>query len=89
MAGLREEGVDLDDVELPDSIDGVDIYGIEAGFILADELPEPINGEEMSEEFTTQSMGVAKEALERWNWQDVSELDLLFCISKIPIDQDD
>ena len=88
MAGLREDEVDFDDMELPDSIDGVDVYGIEDGFILADELPEPLNDEEMSGEFTTQSLGVAKEALERWNWQDVSELDLLSSISKIPIDQD-
>ena len=72
MAGLQEDGADLEDVELPESIDGVDIYGVEDGFILADELPEPLNDEEMSGEFTTQSLGVAKEALKKWNWHEVT-----------------
>ncbi|MDG2197076.1 MAG: hypothetical protein P8O70_09350 [SAR324 cluster bacterium] len=60
------------DIELPDTINGKPVYGVEEEIILADELPEPINDDEMSKVFDLESMEKAQKALEQWKWDGIS-----------------
>ena len=59
------------DIELPNTIDGKTVYGVEDEFILADELPEPLNDDEMSEVFDLESMEKAEKVLEQWKWDGI------------------
>ena len=60
------------DIELPATINGQTVYGVEDEFILADELPEPLNDDEMSEVFDLGSMEKAEEAMEKWKSDGIS-----------------
>ena len=60
------------DIELPATINGQTVYGVEDEFILADELPEPLNDDEMSEVFNLESMKKAEEAVRQWDWDGVT-----------------
>jgi len=60
------------DIELPATINGKPVYGVEDEFILADELPEPLNDDEMSEVFNLEALEKAEEAMEKWKWVGIS-----------------
>ena len=65
------------DIELPATINGKPVYGVEDEFILADELPEPLNDDEMSEVFDLESMEKAEKVLEQWKWDGRSSENIL------------
>jgi len=44
---------------------------------LADELPEPLNDDEMSEVFDLESMEKAEKVLEQWKWDGISSENIL------------
>ena len=65
------------DIELPATINGQAVYGVEDEFILADELPEPLNDDEMSEVFNLESMKKAEKVLAQWKWDGISSENIL------------
>ena len=58
--------------ELPATINGKLFCGVKEEFILADELPEPLNDDEMSEVFDLEVLEKAEEAMEQWKWVGIS-----------------
>ncbi len=64
------------DIELPNTIDGKTVYGVEDEFILADELPEPINDDEISDIFDLGSLEKVVKKLQKWGWSGLSSEDV-------------
>ena len=44
---------------------------------MADELPEPLNDDEMSEVFDLEALEKAEEAMEKWKWVSISSENIL------------
>ena len=71
------------DIELPDTINGMVVFGVADELILADELPEPMNDDEMSEVFDLDSMAKAERVLQHWEWDGVSLETVVFNMKKM------
>ena len=71
------------DIELPATINGKPVYGVEDEFLLADELSEPLNDDEMSEVFNLESMKKAEKVLAQWKWDGISSENILSNMKEI------